>query len=278
MASQVQCPQCGRLVIPLEKSVVIRNKPSSLKRRNTWIVIGVTGILMIIIGSSVYFHYGFSIVGLTGLAVAVFDILLMGFLIFHYRETGKRRYQQICPLCKHRWMKSGIEVSGPDALEAYFTNVEQMRAEFDRFLIAPILSRRLLIIHGVGGVGKSSLLRMFRLQSRTKHVPVALSLGDEAKSSVDILSDWAKDLIAQDIELSTFTQILNEYQNIQKKVEERAKFEGKLQGERGKAAIKMAVQATSSIAGSIPIVGLPLSIVLVLVTGAKVRLSSGLRA
>ena len=48
-------------------------------------------------------------------------------------------------------------------LLAYFTDVEHLRNVFKEYVAAPTLTKHLLVIHGVGGVGKSSLLRMFRL-------------------------------------------------------------------------------------------------------------------
>src|SRR5512136_2635083 len=84
--------------------------------------------------------------------------------------------------------------SDPKGLEAYFTDVEPLRDYFQRAVAAPTQDRRLLVIHGVGGIGKSSLLAMFRLHCKREHVPVALASGDKAKSIVDVLSDWAADL------------------------------------------------------------------------------------
>ncbi len=46
-------------------------------------------------------------------------------------------------------------------LQTYFTDVEHLRELFKQWLAAPTLPKRMLVIHGVGGVGKSSLLRMF---------------------------------------------------------------------------------------------------------------------
>jgi putative ribosome biogenesis GTPase RsgA len=64
-------------------------------------------------------------------------------------------------------------------LQNYFTDVEHLRELFRQWLVAPTLSKRMLVIHGVGGVGKSSLLRMFRLHCKSVGVPVALASGDE---------------------------------------------------------------------------------------------------
>lgn len=79
-------------------------------------------------------------------------------------------------------------------LEKYFTDVEALRDWFDKAIVADTLPKRLLVIWGVGGIGKSSLLRMFRLNCKTARVPVGLASGDEAKSAVDVLTRWGEDL------------------------------------------------------------------------------------
>jgi 2-phosphoglycerate kinase len=42
-------------------------------------------------------------------------------------------------------------------LSTYFTDVEHLRGAFKNLVAAPTLPKCLLVIHGVGGVGKSSL-------------------------------------------------------------------------------------------------------------------------
>ena len=69
----------------------------------------------------------------------------------------------------------------------YFTNVENLRIKFKKSVAAPRLSKRLLIIYGIGGVGKSSVLKMFRLHCKSIGVPVGLVSGDNAKSMEDLL-------------------------------------------------------------------------------------------
>ena len=60
----------------------------------------------------------------------------------------------------------------------------------------------------MGGVGKSSLLRMFRLHCKSVNVPVALASGDEQKSALDVLVRWADDLKADGVALPTFGRTL----------------------------------------------------------------------
>jgi ABC-type transport system involved in cytochrome c biogenesis ATPase subunit len=60
-------------------------------------------------------------------------------------------------------------------LLSYFTDVEHLRNVFKEYVSSVKLPKRLIVIHGVGGVGKSSLLRMFRLHCKSEKIPVALA-------------------------------------------------------------------------------------------------------
>jgi len=112
-----------------------------------------------------------------------------------------------------------------------FVNREEEIPLFRDWLTAPTLSKRLLVIHGVGGVGKSALLRMFHLHCKSVRVPVALASGDEAKSAVEILSNWADDLKDDRVTLSSFSKTFKHYGAIQAKVDEKVR---KMQEARGK--------------------------------------------
>src|SRR5512136_1225581 len=91
-------------------------------------------------------------------------------------------------------------------LAEFFTDVEHLREAFKNAAAAPTLTKRLFVIHGVGGVGKSSLLRMFRLHCKGVNVPVALASGDEAKSALDVLVRWADDLKADRVVFPAFSK------------------------------------------------------------------------
>ena len=123
-----------------------------------------------------------------------------------------------------------------DDLEKYFTDVEYLRSLFANFITANELPKRILAIHGVGGVGKSSLLRMFRLHSKSVHIPISLISAEESKSAVDVLSNWSSDLKADGITLGNFQKTLMHYKAIQAKVEDQAK---KTQEARKKAVEKV---------------------------------------
>lgn len=156
----------------------------------------------------------------------------------------------------HFDMQATHSPSDPDGLEAYFTDVEDLRAYFRQAVEASKLSKRLLIIHGVGGIGKSSLLRMFRLHCKKAQIPVGLVSGDEAKSAVDILSGWADDLKADKVALPSFIKTLAQYRIIQAKVEDQTRKAQETRGKAfqsiGKAAAKTVVEIAT---GYIPVVG-----------------------
>lgn len=136
-------------------------------------------------------------------------------------------------------------------LAKYFTDVETLRDWFDRALVADVLPKRLLVIWGVGGIGKSSLFRMFRLNCKTAHVPVGLASGDEAKSAVDVLTRWAEDLKSDGVNLLTFSKTLVHYRAIQAKVEDKTNETRKKLGEvAGKAASKTAEAAGGAALGA----------------------------
>ncbi|MCS6911461.1 MAG: ATP-binding protein, partial [Anaerolineales bacterium] len=129
-------------------------------------------------------------------------------------------------------------------LQSYFTDVEHLRGMFRQWLAAPELPKRLLVIHGVGGVGKSSLLRMFRLHCKSVHVPVALASGDEHKSALDVLTRWADDLSADGVAFPAFKKTLAQYRALYLKVEDEAnKWAGKLTKETAKTLVEVAASA-----------------------------------
>jgi tetratricopeptide (TPR) repeat protein len=145
----------------------------------------------------------------------------------------------------------------PDGLEAYFTDVEQLRDAFRQLVSAPTLPKRLLVIHGVGGAGKSSLLRMFRIYARRAGVPIALASGDEVKSVVDLLERWSDDLQAAGVRLPTTAKILARYRGVQTTVERQTQ---KASAVAGKLALKTAEGVAGSVAGAaigsvFPVVG-----------------------
>jgi tetratricopeptide (TPR) repeat protein len=138
-------------------------------------------------------------------------------------------------------------------LQNYFTDVEHLRGMFKQWLAAPALPKRMLVIHGVGGVGKSSLLRMFRLHCKSVGVPVALASGDEQKSALEVLTRWADDLKADGVRLPEFDKTFQQYRAIQAKVENEAT---KVAGKLAKTAAATVVETVAStIPGIGPLLG-----------------------
>ena len=73
-------------------------------------------------------------------------------------------------------------------LEEFFTNAEHARQVFEQLITATNLTKRLLVIHGIGGVGKSTLLKMYTLSCHRQHIPTALVASEETPSPVDVLA------------------------------------------------------------------------------------------
>lgn len=145
-----------------------------------------------------------------------------------------------------------LSVSDDENLESYFTNLEHLRDYFDSTITSAKLIHRILVIHGVGGIGKTSLLRMFRLKCKRADIPVALASGDEDRSAVGILNQWADDLRRDKIPLPKFTQTVEQYLGIQAKAESQAKAtSGKLSDLGSKAAGKIAETATGAAIGAL---------------------------
>jgi tetratricopeptide (TPR) repeat protein len=117
--------------------------------------------------------------------------------------------------------------------------------------MTPPLQKRLFVIHGVGGVGKSSLLKMFRLHSKNVNVPVALASGDDSKSALDVLTRWTEDLKADGVAFPAFGKTFEHYRAIQAKVDTEAqKSRGKMADLAGKAAGKTAETAAATAVGA----------------------------
>ena len=136
-------------------------------------------------------------------------------------------------------------------LASFYTNTEQAFQILENVIKAPILTKHLLIVYGLGGVGKSTLLKMYELHLHRRQIPTALISSDEVPSPVDVLADWAEDLSRNTIALSGFQKRLRRFRAIQKQVEERAQS-SQLATEAGKAVAKTVIGLASNV---IPIVG-----------------------
>ena len=150
-------------------------------------------------------------------------------------------------------MPSQLSIPESQSLEAYYTDMEESLDLF-RSLVATLMpSKRILVIHGIGGVGKSSLLRMFRLYCKSARVPVALVSGDDTKSVVEVLRDWAQDLKDDGVVLPTFVKTYDHFRTMLAKAENQA---GQAAGKLVKDATKTITETVlSTIPGIGPILG-----------------------
>jgi ATP/maltotriose-dependent transcriptional regulator MalT len=135
-------------------------------------------------------------------------------------------------------------------LERFFTDAEEARKRFEEFVTAPALPRRLLVIHGVGAVGKTSLLKMYRLRCRRSSVPVTLVGGEEAPSVVDLLSRLAADLSGDGLPLPAFQRTLDRYRDVQTKVEMEAHKVGQDHADAADELAKAAAKGLIKVAAS----------------------------
>ena len=143
-------------------------------------------------------------------------------------------------------------------LEQYFTNAEEARSRFEALIQEPTLSKRVFVIHGVGAVGKTTLLRMLRLRSRRDGIAVAIVSADDAPSVADLLGSWARDLGESGLRLGRFDELLARYRDVERKVQAEAQRAGiateqagavdALATAAGKGALKVA-------ASMVPVVG-----------------------
>ncbi|HEX9132190.1 MAG TPA: hypothetical protein VF844_07850 [Ktedonobacteraceae bacterium] len=149
------------------------------------------------------------------------------------------------------------QITGEESdLEKFYTDSEHARQVFEQLVTSASLSKRILVIHGLGGVGKSTLLKMYVLTCRKHHIPVALVASEEARSPVDVLAEWEADLNHDGITLLTFQKTLNHYRAIQAKVEAEANkgphAASQIAGTMGKTVAKTAITMAAS---AIPVIG-----------------------
>jgi hypothetical protein len=132
--------------------------------------------------------------------------------------------------------------SADEALERYFTDAEEASAIFGRLVDAGHLERRILVVFGAGAVGKSSLLKMYRLSCRRAGVPVALAAAEDAPSAVDLLARWSGDFHAGGLELAQVDDSLDRYRRLQAKVSAAASQAGILKPDLAGQATKIVAE------------------------------------
>lgn len=135
-------------------------------------------------------------------------------------------------------------------LERFFTDAEDARKRFEEYVTAPALPKQMIVVYGVGAVGKTSLLKMYRLRSRHSGVPVAMVGCEEAPSVAGLLERLAADLNRDGLSLHRFQRTLERLRDVQTKVEMEARNVGQDQvsaaDELAKAAAKGLIKVTSS--------------------------------
>jgi len=114
-----------------------------------------------------------------------------------------------------------MDIGSDVGLQSYFTDAEYIYELFSKRLHDNTYKWRILVIHGIGGIGKSSLLRIFRLHCKRLGIPVALASGDEEKSPIEILKKWADELSKDRVKLAKFMDNYDTYISIQLKIKEK---------------------------------------------------------
>ncbi len=157
------------------------------------------------------------------------------------------------PIGSDKLLKRKFSQEPQDAqLEVYFTDMEHLQNLFQGLASAPTLSRRILFIYGVGGIGKSTLLRMFRLFCKHQSIPVGLISAEEIKSSIDVLANLAEGLAQDGVRLPKFSSTHRHYQAIQAEVARKGQRIEGTTAKLGKVTAKTLVQTAAS---AIPVVG-----------------------
>lgn len=108
-----------------------------------------------------------------------------------------------------------VDISRFEGLEDYFTNREDIINEFMTMLKAPRLAKKLIAFHGIGGIGKSSLLSMLYRCCAECETPAGYVTGESIHSVPELLSQWNADLTNAGISLSNFTRVSATYHRLQ---------------------------------------------------------------
>jgi tetratricopeptide (TPR) repeat protein len=118
-----------------------------------------------------------------------------------------------------------------------FTNHEEAIDIFDELISTQVPKQRVLSLYGVGGVGKSWLLRFYRGRAKLKGIIISLVDGSSTRGAVDVMTTIEKDLEQQGLEVTLFKRKLDQYRHIQAKVSQESKtwkFASKLAIDIGK--------------------------------------------
>lgn len=135
-----------------------------------------------------------------------------------------------------------------EGLESFFTNVVGPRAYFQHAVTGPMLDKNLLVIHGVGGIGKSSLLRMFRLSCSTSNVPAGIASGDSDRSVLEILTAWTAGIQDAKARMRSFSKALEQFASIESKVREKRASRSSRAAELAEKSAALTVEHVADVA------------------------------
>jgi hypothetical protein len=113
-------------------------------------------------------------------------------------------------------------------LEKVFTNAREVHQIFEEIINNTNFKKRLIVIHGVGTVGKSIALRMGRLLCRRNDISAVLVDAKDVSSVVEptelkILKLWAEALKADGIRMNTFDVTRGRYFRLKGTVQTQSK-------------------------------------------------------
>lgn len=154
-------------------------------------------------------------------------------------NTNKARNQTIetvLPNHQHR-----VDTNRFEGLESYFTDREDIQDYFIETLESPQITKRILVIHGIGGIGKSSLLGIFQRYCQEHKLPVGIVSSDSVHTAIDILLGWNNDLTAS-VELQSFQEAYQTYWQIQTALSERLQSTG---GENARIESRVSIMGNS---------------------------------
>ena len=105
-------------------------------------------------------------------------------------------------------------------LKGYFVDVDGLYGRFSKTLKSQSFTKNILIIHGVGGIGKTTLLHMFGEFCKDNNYPIGFASGNDNKISfLDILISWNQSLKSDEIVCQKFSDTLSRYNSLKKKLE-----------------------------------------------------------
>jgi tetratricopeptide (TPR) repeat protein len=142
----------------------------------------------------------------------VIGVIIVAFIYFSNKIWKRRSY-----LIKVKTQT--LEEQADRYIYDLFTNQEFALMVFDEMINSRGFSRqRLISIYGLGGTGKSWLLRVYRYKAQSRGILVSLVDGSSAKSVIEVLNTISHDLERKGINLLFFNKIMDQYKRIQSRV------------------------------------------------------------